>query len=89
MRVRGLPRALGVLAIMSAASLVGVPAAPAATTTVVSLTFDDGHASHRAVTTMLGARGMRGTFYINSALVGGSSYYMTWAQIHEIYEPKA
>ena len=86
MRVRGLLRALGVLAIMSAASLVGVPAAPAATTTVVSLTFDDGQATHRAVTTMLGARGMRGTFYINSALVGGSSYYMTWAQIHEIYD---
>ena len=35
---------------------------------------------------MLGARGMRGTFYINSALVGGSSYYMTWPQIHEIYD---
>ena len=34
---------------------------------------------------MLDARGMRGTFYINSALVGTSSYYMTWSQIHDIY----
>ena len=50
MRVRGLLlRALGVLAIMWAASLVGVPAAAGATTTVVSLTFDDGQATHRAV----------------------------------------
>lgn len=28
---------------------------------------------------------MKGTFYINSAMVGTSGYYMTWAQIHDIY----
>jgi peptidoglycan/xylan/chitin deacetylase (PgdA/CDA1 family) len=60
------------------------PAAYAATNTVVSFTFDDGHASHYSTLSMLSSRGMRGTFYINSALVGGSSYYMTWAQIHEL-----
>jgi peptidoglycan/xylan/chitin deacetylase (PgdA/CDA1 family) len=79
-----LVRVLGILAI-TVASLVPAAAAPAATTTVVSLTFDDGQASQRAVMDMLDAHGMRGTFYINSALVGTSDYYMTWSQIHEIY----
>jgi peptidoglycan/xylan/chitin deacetylase (PgdA/CDA1 family) len=54
------------------------------TSTVVSLTFDDGHASHAATGSMLATRGMAGTYYINSAQVGTSSYYMTWAQIHAL-----
>jgi peptidoglycan/xylan/chitin deacetylase (PgdA/CDA1 family) len=85
-RVGGLfLRALAFLAVTAFSSLIAVPAAPAATNTVVSLTFDDGQASQRSVMDMLDAHGMRGTFYINSALVDTSSYYMTWAQIHEIY----
>ena len=79
-------RALSVLALLSAASIVAVPASSGATNTVVSLTFDDGQATHRSVATMLGTRGMRGTFYIKSAMVGSSSYYMTWPQIHEVFD---
>jgi peptidoglycan/xylan/chitin deacetylase (PgdA/CDA1 family) len=52
--------------------------------TVVSFTFDDGHASHAATGPMLATRGMAGTYYINSAQVGTSGYYMTWAQIHAL-----
>ena len=78
-------RSLAVVVVLFIASLLGTSAAPAATSTVVSLTFDDGQASQRSVMDMLDARGMKGTFYINSALVGSSSYYMTWAQIHDIY----
>jgi len=33
---------------------------------------------------MLSSRGMTGTYYINSAMVGSSGYYMTWAQIHAL-----
>ena len=75
---------LGALALL-AASLVatGQPAA-AATNTVVTMTFDDGLASHVTTVPMLQSRGLRGTFYINSAMVGSSSYYMTWPQIHTI-----
>ena len=62
---------------------VNAPAA-AATKTVVSLTFDDGHASHFSTLPMLASHGMVGTFYINSAMVGSSTYYMTWAQIHAL-----
>src|SRR5262245_7499346 len=58
--------------------------AAAATNTVVSLTFDDGHSSQAATQAMLAARGMNGTYYINSAQVGTSSYYMTWPQIHSL-----
>src|SRR5687767_16005368 len=59
-------------------------AAPAHAGTVVSLTFDDGHASQHAVKDMLASHGMRGTFYVNSAKVGTSGYYMTWAQLDAI-----
>lgn len=37
---------------------------------VVSLTFDDGLASHRSVAELLAARGLTGTFYVPSGLVG-------------------
>jgi hypothetical protein len=41
--------------------------------TVVSLTFDDGHASQYATLNMLQSKGMVGTYFINSAMVGTSS----------------
>jgi peptidoglycan/xylan/chitin deacetylase (PgdA/CDA1 family) len=77
------------LAVVAAMVVLGaagaaVPEAQAATNTVVSLTFDDGHASHYATLSMLRSRGMVGTYYINSAMVGSSSYYMPWSQIHEL-----
>ena len=34
---------------------------------------------------MLSARAMAGTFYINSAMVGSSGYYMTWAQLRDLH----
>jgi peptidoglycan/xylan/chitin deacetylase (PgdA/CDA1 family) len=58
--------------------------ATAAPRTIVSLTFDDGHLSHRSTLSMLASRGMVGTYYINSAMVGSSWYYMTWQQIHAL-----
>src|SRR5262245_55353511 len=54
--------------------------------TVVSLTFDDGQASHYATLPILQWRGMRGTYYINSELAGTSDYYMTWSQIRDLAE---
>ena len=60
------------------------PPAGATSATVVSLTFDDGQASQYSTLRMLSSRGMVGTYYINSALVGSGGYYMSWAQIHEL-----
>ena len=51
---------------------------------MVSLTFDDGQASQYATLPMLSSRGMAGTYYINSAMVGSSPYYMPWPQIAEL-----
>jgi len=66
-------------------AVVAPPPAAAATNTVVSLTFDDGQASQYAVAmSMMQPRGLVGTYYINSAMVGSSGYYMTWPQIHDI-----
>jgi peptidoglycan/xylan/chitin deacetylase (PgdA/CDA1 family) len=53
-----------------AASSIAVPTAQAASSTVVSLTFDDGHWSHYAnAAPILKAHGMRGTFYLNSGQI--------------------
>ena len=49
--------------------------------TVVSLTFDDGQATQAQVKDLLASRGMHATFYVNSAKVGTSGFYMTWAQV--------
>src|SRR5260370_30803728 len=62
------------------------PSARAATgQTIVSLTFDDGSASQYWALGQLEQYNMLGTFYINSARAGTSSYYMTWSQIHDLY----
>ena len=53
--------------------------------TTVSLTFDDGTASEYWARDELKSRGMQGTFYINSARVGTSGYYMNWSQIQDLY----
>ncbi|WP_170309015.1 polysaccharide deacetylase family protein [Pseudonocardia hierapolitana] len=54
--------------------------------TFVSLTFDDGHASHYAAAMQMRARGLAGTFYISSGLMGSSTYYMPWWQVYNIAE---
>ncbi|MDQ3338021.1 MAG: Ig-like domain-containing protein [Myxococcota bacterium] len=52
-------------------------------TTVVSLTFDDTFADNYQVATLTEARGMRATFYINSARIGQPGY-LTFAQVVDI-----
>src|SRR5215212_3686249 len=59
-------------------------AASARADTTVSLTFDDGQASQVQVKDMLASHGMKGTFFVNSAKVGTSSFYMTWPQVEAI-----
>ena len=84
-------RPLRVIAIAAALGLALLffgqpPRAHAATgQTIVSLTFDDGSASEYWALAQLQQYNMHGTFYINSARVGTSSYYMTWSQIHDLY----
>jgi len=53
----------------------------AASPTVVSLTFDDGRATQYVGRSILASYGMHATFYLNSPLLGSSTFYMTWQQL--------
>lgn len=61
--------------------MLALPSFAQARPTIVSLTFDDGSADQMAAVSSLAAHGMHGTFYIDSALVASSGYYMNWAQV--------
>lgn len=53
--------------------------------TVVSLTFDDAYQEHAAAREILDARGLKGTFYVNSPrIVGGNSLYLNRAQLDSL-----
>jgi peptidoglycan/xylan/chitin deacetylase (PgdA/CDA1 family)/archaellum component FlaF (FlaF/FlaG flagellin family) len=75
------------LAIAIFAGLATTPTSARAATgqTVVSLTFDDGSASEYWALGQLQQYNMLGTFYINSAHVGTSAYFMNWSQVHDLY----
>lgn len=86
---------LGVLAFVAAAALLlgtacsdssskGSAPRAAAPSTVVSLTFDDGSADQYRTLDLLHRRGMTGTYYVNSALVGSSGYYLTWPRLYAL-----
>lgn len=53
--------------------------------TVISLTFDDGSTDHVLAGRMLDERGLKGTFYVNSAQLGSSNWYMTRADVDALY----
>jgi peptidoglycan/xylan/chitin deacetylase (PgdA/CDA1 family) len=48
---------------------------------VVVLGFDDSSADQFQVAQILESHAIRATFYVNSSLLGTSSYYMTWDQV--------
>jgi peptidoglycan/xylan/chitin deacetylase (PgdA/CDA1 family) len=77
LRRSALSFALGLLALAAAG------ASPAGAQTVVSLTFDDGIAHQYTVARPeLDARGMLGTFFINSGRIqNGNPFFMTWSQV--------
>lgn len=56
------------------AAVASAPAARAAGTAVVSLTFDDGTADQKTAASLLSARGQVGTFYVNSGTIGHAGY---------------
>ena len=64
-------------------ALPGITAASAATSTVVSLTFDNGAISQYtlAYQQALAPHGANATFFVNSGTVGASGNFMSWAQL--------
>lgn len=73
-------------AVLSTAWLVALPG-HAATSTVVSLTFDDGDESQYSLAFQHGLqpRDMHGTFYIVTGWTGVNSGAMTWSQLASLY----
>lgn len=58
--------------------------AGASPTVYVSLTWDDGRASQIESLAIQQARKMPATYYINSSMIGRSTYYMTRAQLDQL-----
>lgn len=79
----GLRRGAWVLIATMLATLGMASAAQART--FVTFSFDDGSSDQYAVREMLARHGMRATFYVNSGMIGSSSYYMTWDQLKALY----
>ena len=79
--------ALGATAAMVAGMVLAfvapANAAPPAAKTVVSLTFDDGHASQQFAFDTMKQYGMLGTFYMNSGFIGANGF-LTLDQVKAI-----
>lgn len=71
------------MCVLSATSLMESTTAAAAQT-IVSLTFDDG-LTQSPVRDILRAHGMKGTFYVNSNMIGTGSDYLTKAELDALY----
>jgi peptidoglycan/xylan/chitin deacetylase (PgdA/CDA1 family) len=56
---------------------------PPGTQCVVSFTWDDGVSSNPSEAALLAARGWRGTFYIQTGVVGTSGF-VTWQQVRDL-----
>lgn len=76
--------AAGVFALSRPSGVTSAAERPTPGTTIVSLTFDDGFAVQSAAVEILAKHQLRGTFYINSGVVGQSARYMSWAQVRSI-----
>lgn len=75
---------IGAVVILAAGiAIVNAAAAqsPAQSTVYVSLTWDDGRASQAASLELQGSRGMPATYYVNSAMIGSSPYYLSKSQV--------
>jgi peptidoglycan/xylan/chitin deacetylase (PgdA/CDA1 family) len=57
---------------------------PASLPTAVSLTFDDAWSDQSVVPSMLAAKGMHATFYVNSGNIGTSPSFFGWNQLQSI-----
>src|SRR5690349_4073269 len=82
LRRAGLTTVAGVFAV-GVSTLPAIPAATAATTTTVSLTFDNGSISQYTLgyQQALQPRNDTATFVVNSGTVGSSGNFMSWAQL--------
>jgi len=69
---------------IAAIRIGGASVAGAAANTVVSIEFDDGLATQYQTRAMLSARGMHGTYYINSNPRPPGFNTLSWSQLHDL-----
>jgi peptidoglycan/xylan/chitin deacetylase (PgdA/CDA1 family) len=81
---RGTTSRCAALALACVLGALLAPGVAGAQPTYVSLTFDDGSADQLQAATMLAEHAMNATFYVNSAQVASSSYYMSWNEIDQL-----
>ena len=82
-RAKSLVTVTAALALAVAGLAMSPPAAHAAAPTVVSLTFDDGHADQLAAAQTMNSLGLKGTFYVTSGVVNTPNYF-TLAQVQAL-----
>jgi peptidoglycan/xylan/chitin deacetylase (PgdA/CDA1 family) len=75
--------AVGIVLALAAALLPAVPAHAVNSSTVVSLTFDDGDADQMPAAATLKSKGLKGTFFIADSWIGASGY-MTRANLNQL-----
>jgi hypothetical protein len=72
-------------AVLGACAAASPPTAAAANT-VVTLTFDNGLLSQKALQPLLKQHGLRATFFVNSGHIATDSYYyMSWEHLQSLY----
>jgi peptidoglycan/xylan/chitin deacetylase (PgdA/CDA1 family) len=72
--IAAITAAIAMVAGLTVAIVLPANAAPPAAKTIVSLTFDDGHASQQVAFDTMKQYGMVGTFYMNSGFVGAAGF---------------
>jgi len=72
--IAAITAAIAMVAGVTVAIVLPANAAPPAAKTIVSLTFDDGHASQQVAFETMKQYGMLGTFYMNSGFVGATGF---------------
>lgn len=81
--IAAISAAIAMVAGLTVAIVAPANAAPPAAKTIVSLTFDDGHASQQFAFDTMKQYGMLGTFFMNSGFVGGTGF-LTLDQVRTI-----
>jgi peptidoglycan/xylan/chitin deacetylase (PgdA/CDA1 family) len=76
--------AMGALAALLSSWAVGPTPAAAATSTVVTIGFDDGTADQLGALPILQAHGMTATFFVNSGSIGDAEH-LSWADLHSLF----
>jgi peptidoglycan/xylan/chitin deacetylase (PgdA/CDA1 family) len=84
-RIRLALTAIGALTVFVSSWAVSAAPAAAASSTVVTIGFDDGTADQLGALPILQAHGMTATFFVNSGSIGDPEH-LSWADLHALFD---